>query len=167
MGSFFEKIKKGMGLELTAKEKEEKKPAFAEATAGKEEESEVKKEKLVQGFSLKNLSKEEGELAVDVYQTEGELVIRSAIAGVKPEKLDILIEQDVITIAGIREEPEEKEKIDYFSRECYFGPFSRKMIFPVEIDSSRAKASMKDGILIIRIPRIQREKRVKVEIEKD
>jgi len=188
MSSFFEKIKKGMGLELTAVEKEEKKPnsklkkikeESAEIkeekqqevnppTGGeKKEEKEVKKEKLVQGFSLKNLNKEEGELAVDVYQTEGELIIRSAIAGVRPEKLDILVEDDVITISGIREEPEEKEKIDYFSRECYFGPFSRKMISPVEIDSSRAKAIMKEGILLIRIPKIQKVKKIKLEVEKE
>lgn len=160
MTSFFEKLKRGVGIETAENPKIEEE---------KKEESEVKKEKPLvksrQGFSLESLSREEGELAVDVYQTDEELIIRSAIAGVKPEKLDVLIEQDVITISGSREEPEEKGKIDYFSRECYFGPFSRKIISPVEIDSSRAKAVMKEGILIIRMPKIQREKKVKLEIK--
>ncbi len=160
MASFFEKLKRGVGIETAENPKIEEE---------KKEESEVvKKEKPPvkghQGFSLESLNKEEGELAVDVYQTDEDLIIRSAIAGVKPEKLDVLIEQDVITISGNREEPEEKGKIDYFSRECYFGPFSRKIISPVEIDSSRAKAVFKEGILIIRMPKIQREKKVKLEI---
>ena len=154
--SFFDKLKKGMGLvEMPETEKKEE----------KKEVQPVRKEKISPSFSLESLIPQAGELAVDLYQTEDELVIRIAIAGVKSEKLDILIEQDVITISGKREEPEEKGKIDYFVRECYFGPFSRKIISPVEIDSARAKAIMKDGILLIRIPKIQREKRIKVEVE--
>jgi HSP20 family protein len=180
MASFFEKLKKGMGTEVESAENDEETKKSKRPEKNKEEvakireekeEVEVKKEKSLrtahQGFSLENLTKQEGELAVDLYQNEEELVIRSAIAGVRPEKLDILIEQDVIVISGNREEPEEKAKTDYFSRECYFGPFSRKIISPVEIDSSRAKAIMKEGVLIIRIPKIQREKKVKVEIAKE
>jgi len=176
MSSFFEKLKRGMGAEVGTTEKEANKSKKPE---NNKEEAEVKpvrnatpniaggKEKLTQNFSLENLSAPEGELAVDLYQNEKELVIRSAIAGVKAEKLDVLIEGDVIVISGNREEPEEKEKCEYFSRECYFGPFSRKIISPVEIDSSRAKATMKEGVLIIRIPKIQRAKKVKVEVAKE
>ncbi len=150
-------------------------PAPAVATAGKGgsrvppmgEKIEVKTGPAQQNFSLENLNRQGGELAVDLYQNEEEFVIRSAVAGVKPEKLDILIEQDIITISGNREEPEEKEKCEYFSRECYFGPFSRKIISPVEIDPSRAKAIIKEGILFIRIPRIHKEKKIKLEVGKD
>lgn len=119
------------------------------------------------GFYLENPNKNEGELAIDVYQTEEELVVRSAIAGVKLEKLDVTIENDVITIQGNREEPSEQGKVDFLSRECYFGPFSRKIISPVEIDPSRARATMKEGILLIRTPKIKREKKVKLEIKKE
>lgn len=190
MSNFFEKLKKGMGVDVQLTENKEEKPKQSqmaekikkeipkikeerkqEKEEKKEEEIKVKKEALSptvrQGFSLENLSAPEGELAVDIYQNEEELVIRSAIAGVNPEKLDILIEQGVITISGNREEPEEKGKIDYFTRECYFGPFSRKIISPVEIDSSRTKAIMKEGILLIRIPKIQKERKIRVEIEKE
>ena len=100
----------------------------------------------------------EGELAIDVYQTETDLVIQSAIAGVRPEFLDISIERDIITIKGVREKPFE-ESGDYFTQECYWGPFSREVILPVEVDPDRAEATMREGILTIRIPKILREKK--------
>ena len=103
----------------------------------------------------------EGQLTVDVYQTENDLVVQSAIAGIKVEDLDVLIEDDMITVKGNRPNPLQ-EKGDYVVEECYWGPFSRKIILPVEVDSSRADAAMKDGILTIRIPKIQREKKKKV-----
>ncbi|UMX47783.1 MAG: Hsp20/alpha crystallin family protein [Candidatus Nealsonbacteria bacterium DGGOD1a] len=106
----------------------------------------------------------EGRLAVNVYQTENDLVLQSAIAGIKVEDLDVLIEDDVITIKGNRANPLE-ETGDYFIEECYWGPFSRKIILPAEVDSSRADAAMKDGILTIRIPKIQREKKKKLTIK--
>jgi HSP20 family protein len=105
----------------------------------------------------------EGQLAIDVYQTETELVIQSAIAGVKPEDLDISIERDIINIRGNRPKPFE-EKGDYFTQECYWGPFSREVILPVEVDPERAEALMKDGILTIRLPKLLREKRRKIKV---
>jgi len=112
----------------------------------------------------KNWFEPEGQLAIDVYQTENELVIQSAIAGVKPENLDISIESDVITIRGSREKPFEDEE-NYFTQECYWGPFSREIIMPVEVDPNRAKATMKEGILTIKIPKIERERKRKIIIE--
>jgi len=105
--------------------------------------------------------KSEGQLTVDVYQTETELILESAVAGIKVEDLDVLIEDDVITIKGKRNNPL-PDKGDYFIQECYWGKFSRKVILPVEVDAARADASMREGVLIIRIPKIQREKKKKV-----
>ena len=105
----------------------------------------------------------EGELAIDVYQTEKELVIQSAIAGIKPEDLDISMERDVIAIKGRRQKPFEEEG-DYFTQECYWGPFSREIILPAEVDPERIEAVMKDGILTIRIPKILREKLRKIRV---
>jgi HSP20 family protein len=103
----------------------------------------------------------EGQLVVDMYQTESDLVIQSAIAGIKVEDLDVVIEDDLVTIKGNRANPLQ-ENGDYFLEECYWGTFSRKLILPVEVDSSRADAAMKDGILTIRIPKINREKKKKI-----
>jgi HSP20 family protein len=103
----------------------------------------------------------EGQLAIDVYQTDDDLVVQSAIAGVKAEDLDILIEDDLVTIRGKRAKPEQ-EQGDYFSQECYWGPFSRQIILPVEVDPGRAEATLKLGILTVRIPKISREKKRKL-----
>ena len=102
-----------------------------------------------------------GQLAIDVYQTEGDLVVQSAIAGVRPENLDIVLEKDILSIKGLREKPFNEEG-DYFSQECYWGPFSREIILPAEVDPNQAKAQMKEGVLTIRIPKILREKKRKV-----
>lgn len=106
----------------------------------------------------------EGQLAIDVYQTDDDLVVQSAIAGVKAEDLDIVIEDDLITIRGKRTRPEQ-EQGDYFSQECYWGPFSRQIILPVEVDPGRAEASLKLGILTVRVPKISREKKRKVVVK--
>jgi len=111
------------------------------------------------------LESDEGELAVDLYHNKNDLFVRSAIAGIKPEDLEISIENDIIAISGERKEPKE-ENVEYLSRECYFGHFSRRIISPFEIDGSRAKATMKDGILVIKIPKIERS-RVKLEVKKN
>ncbi len=105
-----------------------------------------------------------GQLVIDIYQTPNDLVIQSAIAGVKPDSLDINIEKDIVTIRGIREKPLE-ENGDYFAKECYGGPFFREVIWPDEADPNQALAQMKDGILTIRIPRLLRDKKRRIQIK--
>jgi HSP20 family protein len=176
--SFLKKLKKGMGVEkeeVVKKEKQEEeiekkeppqKTKKIEMKASAVEEKKKSGKVSPKPSELKQKWLEpEGELAVDVYQTEEELVIQSAIAGIKPEDLDISIEEDVIIIRGKREKPFE-EKEDYFTQECYWGPFSRNIILPVEVDPGRIKASMKEGILTIRIPKILREKKRKIAVKK-
>lgn len=107
---------------------------------------------------------EEGQLVIDVYQTENELVIQSAVAGVKPENLDITVEKDILTIKGSREK-QLAEKGDYFVQECFWGFFSREIILPVETDPSRIKAEMKNGVLTIKMPKIIRENKKKIVIK--
>jgi HSP20 family protein len=146
----------GAGLEIKVESIETKVEGVAEPAPGPETpvEKEVK-EKREKWFEP------EGQLAIDIFQTENELVIRSAIAGVKPESVEISFEKDIITIRGRREKPL-KEEEDYFSQECYWGPFSREIILPVEVDPNLAEATMKEGILTIRLPKIEREKKKKI-----
>lgn len=106
----------------------------------------------------------EGQLAVDVYQTKHDLVVQSAIAGIRPDLIDVTIENDVITIKGERQKLSE-EAGDYFYQECYWGAFSRQIISPVEIDSGRVDASLKDGILTIRVPKVMRKNTGKIVIK--
>lgn len=94
---------------------------------------------------------QEGQLTVDVYQTPEHIVIKSTIAGVKPDNLDVSITNDMVTIRGTRRHDEEITDDDYFYRECYWGSFSRSIILPVDIVAEKADASLKDGILTIKI----------------
>ncbi|MDD3032497.1 MAG: Hsp20/alpha crystallin family protein [Candidatus Pacebacteria bacterium] len=97
---------------------------------------------------------EAGELVVDVYETEKEVVVESAIAGVTAEELDISLEQDILIIKGKRKDPAEADKEkNYFVRECFFGPFEKEIILPKEVDTTQIKAKMKNGLLIIRLPK--------------
>lgn len=152
MTSFFEKLKGGDAekKEVETKEKPKKKP---------------KEVKVENDETQKGWPKQEGQLAIDVYQTDSYIVIQAPIAGIRKEDLDISIENDVVIIRGDRKKPSETEEKKYFYQECYWGPFSREIILPDEGDPSRAEASMKEGILTLKIPRIQREKTRKIKIK--
>ena len=95
-----------------------------------------------------------GELIVDVYETDKEVVVESAIAGVTAEELDISLEQDILIIRGERKDPAEADnEKNYFVRECFFGPFEKEIILPKEVDTTQIKAKMKNGLLVIRLPK--------------
>lgn len=111
------------------------------------------------------LAESEGQLTIDVYQTPSEIVIRSTIAGVKPEDIDITMTNDMITIKGNRRKNEEVKEEDYYYQECYWGPFSRSVILPVDVEADQADASMINGILTIRLPKIEKVKTKKIEIK--
>jgi HSP20 family protein len=107
----------------------------------------------------------EGSLTVDVFRDDGDLVIQSTIAGATAADIDISILNDMVTIKGARQ-PEAKIKDkDYFYQELYWGPFSRSIILPEEVDPDAAKASMKNGILSIRLPTLEKSKTKKLKIE--
>jgi HSP20 family protein len=157
--------KEARSIEAKVEEQESKK---IETMDQKEETAKISAAKNTVGKSAdqgkwSSFGKEaEGQLAIDVYHTDEELVIQSAIAGVKPESIDISIEGDMVTIRGSREKPQEEGVTNYFYQECFWGPFSRQIILSVEVDPSRTQASLKDGILTIRIPRIERERKRKI-----
>lgn len=93
---------------------------------------------------------------LDVYQTKDDLVIRAFIAGVRPEDLDISITNGTLTIRGLRTEGDMIAPQDYFYQECYFGPFSRSVILPEDSHGDVVKATLKNGILTIRLPRTKK-----------
>lgn len=108
---------------------------------------------------------EEGQLSVDVFREKDELVIRSLVAGVNPTDLDISIHGDLLTIRGKREHSKEISQDDYFYRECYWGSFSRSIVLPHEVSPDSAKASLKNGVLEIRLNIHEHGKKVKVKWE--
>jgi len=116
--------------------------------------------------SSKKQEKEDydGQLTVDVYQTEDDIVIQSTIAGVDQNDIDISVTNDMVTIRGKRTMPEKIKSSDYFYRELFWGPFSRSIILPEDVDSDNAKASMKNGLLTIRLPKLAKTKIKKIKI---
>jgi len=95
---------------------------------------------------------DEGQLTVDVYQSEDEIIIQSTIGGIDGKDMDISIAKDMVTIKGSRTKTEKVKQSDYFHQELYWGSFSRSIILPVDIDVDKAKASIKNGLLTIRLP---------------
>ncbi len=123
-------------------------------------------------FSLKKTeerddSEPEGQLTIDVYQTVTEIVIESAIAGVDPEDLDINVTTDSVSIIGRRRREKVVKEEDYFYRECYWGKFSRSIILPQEIDPEDSHVSLKNGILVIRLPKLNKRKSKKLKVKLD
>jgi HSP20 family protein len=106
----------------------------------------------------------EGQLTIDVYQTENDIVIKSTIAGVKPEDLDVSINNDMVTIKGERSNEEVVEHTNYYYQECYWGSFSRSVLLPVDVIPEKADASLKNGILTIRLPKADTTKTKKIQV---
>lgn len=115
--------------------------------------------------SKKNVpAKNEGHLTVDVYQTDDDIVIRSTIAGAHIEDIEIQTTKDTVTIKGMRKAEEQVSAEGFFHRELYWGAFSRAIILPVDVDSEGAKASYKNGILTIRLPKLEKNRVKKLKI---
>lgn len=108
---------------------------------------------------------EEGQLSIDVYQTPAKLIIKSTIAGVKPDDIDISINNDMLTIRGKREMPDEINSDDYLYRECYWGPFSRSVILPVEVKADKIDAYLEDGVLTINLPKAKVQKQMTIKVK--
>ena len=108
---------------------------------------------------------EEGQLSVDVYQKDDAIVIKSTIAGVSPEDIDISINNDMVTIRGKRTFDESIAEDDYFYQECYWGGFSRSIILPVEITPDKAEAALKNGVLTITLPKADKSKTVSLKVK--
>ncbi len=105
--------------------------------------------------SLKNQESEhvaEGQLAVDVAQTEDELIVIAAMAGTPPECIELHLHNDLLTIRGERKSPIGAMS-EHFYQECYWGKFSRSIILPVDVKAEMVQAQYKNGVLVVRLPK--------------
>jgi HSP20 family protein len=101
---------------------------------------------------------EEAGLAIDMYESDNELIIQSMVAGITPENLHISITRDSVTLSGRRIAPQGISDEHYVTRELYWGTFSRVIDLPCEIDTDSAEAVEKYGLLIIRLPKLDTER---------
>ena len=106
----------------------------------------------------------EGELAVDVYQTDGEIVIIAVIGGVSAEDIAVEIHHDVVTIRGVRKGDDQVPYERYLTQECYWGPFSRTVVLPAEVLAEEAAARFRQGVLRIVLPKVARNQSMSVPV---
>ena len=136
----------------------------------KKKNKKVKEEEVEVNYDPADLYEEEedleedGQLAVDVFQDKKNVIIKSTIAGVEPEDIDITFDNDMITIRCKRKKDLSIEQGDYFYQECYWGGFSRSIILPVDVQEAKIKATIRNGILTIELPKAKkRDINIKVE----
>lgn len=108
---------------------------------------------------------EEAELAVDVYETGTEIIVQTFVAGVKPEDLELSIARDIVTIAGKREENRNIDDENYFTKELYWGKFSRTISLPKEVEPEEVEATEKHGLLTIRLQKVDKDKTNNVKVK--
>ena len=108
---------------------------------------------------------EEGELSVDVYQTANEIIIEAMVAGVKPEDLHLSITRDMVTVKGRRDGNTQVTHDDYFYKELYWGTFTRTILLPHEVEIEEAEAVEKHGLLIIRLPKVDKARQTKLKVK--
>jgi len=150
--SFFERLTGGM--RVRSDENEDSDSISLESGAEGEE-------------TQKNVLSEEGEgqLTVDVYQTPSDIVIKTMVAGVRPEDLDVAITRDMVTIRGKREEERNVASDDYFHKELYWGSFSRTILLPQEVEIEEAEAIEKHGLLIIKLPKVDKDRQARLKVK--
>lgn len=105
-----------------------------------------------------------GQLAVDVFETEGELVIKARTAGVDRNDLDVSISDGILTISGTLSSGDETEVNNWHIQECYWGEFRRTLALPVAVKEEGVKAELKDGVLTITFEKVKQEKAKKIQV---
>ena len=112
-----------------------------------------------------DMPESEGQLPVDVHQTASEIIVRAFVAGVRPDELSISIGRDMVEIEGSRSERAQVSGPDYFTRELFWGSFSRAIMLPQEIDVDASTASAKDGLLTLVLPKLDKKRQTKLRVK--
>jgi HSP20 family protein len=108
---------------------------------------------------------QDGELPVDMYQTDDAIIIRALVAGVSPNDLEISITRDMVTLRGVREEFQEAHDDGYFHRELFWGSFSRTLVLPEEVAIDEAEAQEKHGMLEIKLPKLDKHRTTQLRVK--
>jgi HSP20 family protein len=101
---------------------------------------------------------------VDIIERDEDILVRADIPGVKKENLDVSLTDNTITIKGSTSEEKKEEKGDYYRSETMKGEFSRTMSLPSDVDGNKASSSFKDGVLEVVVPKVEKAKRIKVNV---
>lgn len=102
---------------------------------------------------------------VDMYDRKNEIVVKAELPGVEKDNIDLKITDNNLTIKGELKKEEEVKEEDYYSCERSYGSFTRTIALPTEVDSSKAKATFKNGILEITLPKKEEAKPKEIKVE--
>lgn len=109
---------------------------------------------------------QEGQLSVDVAQTEKEIVVVSTMAGATTDKIEVYLHNDLLTIRGQRVSPlAGAGGVDHFHQECFWGKFSRTIVLPVDVKPDSARAEYRNGVLVIHLLKQRVDTKIQVLIE--
>ena len=106
-----------------------------------------------------------GQLAVDVYETDEQLVVKARTAGVNKEDLDVSISDGILTISGTLSSGDDTDATNWHIQECYWGEFSRTLALPVAVKEDEVSAMLKDGVLTISFQKVKQEQAKKITIQ--
>ena len=101
---------------------------------------------------------------VDVIDRDDEILVRAEMPGVDKKDVDVSTTENTVTIRGSTHAEEKEEKGDYYRCEISSGSFSRTLALPGNVDASKAKATFKDGVLELALPKVEKSKRQKIDI---
>lgn len=105
------------------------------------------------------------EPAVEMYETGDEVVVRAEMPNVDPSNVDVTVADDTLTIKGTVRKGEEKKDRSYYRRELRYGAYVRTLRLPAEVKGGDAKATYKDGVLEVKIPKSERVKPTSVKVQ--
>jgi len=104
---------------------------------------------------------------VDIFEDGNDVVVKAEMPGMKKENIEVNLTDDMITVSGEKKKEEKVEKKDYYRVERSYGSFTRSFKLPKDVESDKAKATFKDGVLEIRVPKtaeaISKEKKIPIE----
>ncbi len=150
--SFFERLTGSISM----KEEEEEVPQFSKNQTHSPNQG---------GGSWIEEEQDEAELAIDVYQTREHIMVQTMVAGVRPEDLELTIGRDTITIRGKREENQTIDEENYFTKELYWGKFSRTISLPSEVEPEEVEATEKHGLLTVKMQKVDKDKKNSVKVK--
>lgn len=168
--SFFERLAGSISIDdeeepITVVQEEEEMEEVPVRTNPKVSSHSTRSRTPVSHVEDKEPEMEEGELSVDVYQTATEIIIEAMVAGVKPEDLHLSITRDMVTIKGRRDGNTQISHDDYFYKELYWGSFTRTILLPHEVEIEEAEAVEKHGLLIVRLPKLDKARQTKLKVK--
>jgi HSP20 family protein len=155
-------LEKQGGTEMTMLRRSD---PFRDLISLREAMNQLFEESIVRPRSMAVARPATGSLAIDMYETDEAVVVKSAIPGVDPADIDISIQGDTLTIKGETKREEKIEQESYLCREHYYGAFSRSLTIPAAIEADAAEAEFEDGILTLTLPKAEELKPKAIEVK--